>query len=146
MTTEATCIELDGNEYRRDDGARWGLVASGEHGEDWDVSPTLSAALDEIERLRSSLRSLTLDCESWRETAGRLQETVDRLRKTEDGVPILPGDTVWDDGERRMVTVVVIRLPRLLTPSRELEVFTDFPTIGKLFSTREAAEAARSKT
>ena len=55
-------IELDGNEYRRDDKeGEWGIAIVQSSIDDLRVSPVLSTALDEIERLRAIVKRLTED-------------------------------------------------------------------------------------
>ena len=81
----------------------------------------------------------------------RLQAIVDRLPKTKDGVYVVPGeDTVWACGffgaTGRLVPCAEAREYEIslydLGPENELEyVMSD--QVGKCYSTRAAAEAAR---
>jgi len=122
--------------------------------DDGEAAILCCRAADEIERLRTALATGDReDCcgeiKRWqREEIERLRTEIERLRAvvaklphTADGVPVVPGMVVWTaywSGPRKEVVA-------------EFVVQVDKPTIwasgladvGQLYSTKEAAEAAR---
>jgi len=99
-------INLDGNDYRRDKGGVWGVAVDDDSDNDYEVSPSLSAALDETERLRAELdaantrfakmntptgREIELQCDNQ-----RLRAIVDRFNPEADGETIDARDAAWN--------------------------------------------------
>lgn len=71
----------------------------------------------------------------------QLQAIVDKLRKTEDGVPAVDGMEVWCNGLVRYRNGAQLRLRA--SPQRlRLTLEGDFEFVGLSFSTRKAAQAA----
>jgi len=98
---------------------------------------------------RPLLRTVTWQClrcggpgES--EVVERLRAIVEKLPKTADGVPVVPGMVIWPPEfieDEQGATVKIIARDNLTGDM--LEHGTSLLWIGKCYSTREAAEAAR---
>lgn len=120
-----------------------------------DCSDALLAAADEIERLRAIIdgdarrkHGASGMCCALREQeksrADRLQAIVDRLPKTADGVPIVPGMKVWFQRSRNHGWEVTAELVGGYYQSNGDWSCIDFDGDGaRDYSTREAAEAAK---
>ena len=73
----------------------------------------------------------------------RLQAIVDRLPKTADGVPVVPGMQIWPFFEIEDEQGAVVCLCAHDGPTGEMLVDGDTMNVGKCYSTRDAAVAAR---
>lgn len=102
------------------------------------------------ERLQSELdedatdsgRHLALLIEE-RQRSERLQAIVDRLPKTADGVPIVPGGDYWSNNDRGTFQWSVVELHQTAASGTFHGSPCVYESYDECYSTREAAEKAR---
>ena len=126
----------------------WGLFdEAARHNEAAELIERLS---EDNAELREAVQSAHERADYWTEQAAvfvgerdRLQAIVDRLPKTANGVPVVPNMRIWPFFEIEDEQGAVVCLCAHDGPTGEMLVDGDTMNVGKCYSTREAAVAAR---
>lgn len=94
---------------------------------------------DENESLRAELAKANAEIE-------RLRSIVDSLPKTADGVPIIPGMTLWLVVYNALGQQVYEAVPDVVVEGEYVRTWFGAIRSDRCYSTREAAEAARDES
>jgi hypothetical protein len=165
MTEHDKCPHCDAEIYINDgDYIEWECGADKCHdgAGEWFHSRSSNCYEREIEQLRTERAALRAENERLTAENAKLREAVARLRKTDDAVPMVPGETYWawcrdrwadDDESEELLEVVWWRgggddcfNPEFTfaNDSDAKRLYWEYFDVEGVFSTRAAAEAAQA--